>query len=98
MKKKDNTLLLAQKAILQNLYVIQDSYTDCINRGIADVDNEIYNQIAELIDDVNSITTREELDMIVISSKALEKRVDAWLASFGQTSVSLTWPIPPYEE
>jgi hypothetical protein len=96
MKIKENKVLLAKKTILKNLESIKASFLNCINQGMADIDNELYNQMLDLAEDVRVSNSVEELEVLIVRCKSLEKDIDSWLAALGQTSISLVWPLPPF--
>ncbi|MDE3046235.1 MAG: hypothetical protein KGJ02_06285 [Verrucomicrobiota bacterium] len=84
--------LKAKDIAMENLEAIRLSLARCVDEGMIDLEDLLYNEILGLIDDVSVMKTWEEMEELVAKAKIVEQDVAAWLAMHGRTSVSLPWP------
>ena len=87
--------LEARGDAVENLKAIQLSLSRCVDEGMADSNDEYYNQLLVLVDEASISETWDELMEVVSQAKILEIDVAAWLSGHGRTSISLPWPRPP---
>jgi hypothetical protein len=90
--------LEAKGDTVENLKAIKFNLSRCVDEGMIDLEDAYYNQILILIDEASLSETWDELMEVVSQSKVLEVDVAVWMASHGQTSISLPWPRPPIAE
>jgi hypothetical protein len=89
---KDKKLIAAKKKIIENLEIIQDTLTRCVEAGMIDFQSEYHNRLVDLIDDAHIVDTMEELLEAEEMGKTLETDVVGWLSLHGRETVSLSWP------
>lgn len=89
---KDHAIERAKTLVLQNLESIQISLIRCVDEGMIDLGNERYNEILGLIEEAHLADNRDELQEVIIRSRAYERDIAAWLARRGRTTVSIAWP------
>lgn len=77
-----------------NIKAIMVNMTRCVDDGYIDLEDIFYNQLLALLDETDISENWDELEEVISKAKTLEIDVAAWLASHGQTSVSLPWPRP----
>lgn len=77
---------------LENLEAIRLSLSLCVDEGMIDLEDELYNQLLGLIDDVYEVRNWDEMEELIAQAKVLEQDIAAWLAMHGRTSYSLPWP------
>jgi hypothetical protein len=87
--------LEARGDAVENLEAIRINLNRCVSEGMADPNDEYYNELLVLIDEATLSENWEELMEVVTRAKTLEVDVAAWLSGHGQTSISLPWPRPP---
>lgn len=94
--KDDNTdFIKAKDLIYGNLEDIRLSLILCVDEGMMDLEDSLYNHLLDLIDDNAVLRTWDEMQALIDRAKILEQDIDAWLAMHGRTTISLTWPNPP---
>jgi hypothetical protein len=93
MDNKREKFLEKREEVLNNLDVLMFNLEKCEDAGMIDLDSEIYNKIDELIEEVNSIDTLEELEELVSQGKGIESKIDMWLNTQGETTIGLSWPL-----
>jgi len=81
-----------QKTTRENLEALRMYLIACVDDGMIDQGDELYNKTLALIEDCGALSTWDELDELVEQAKILEKDIDVWLAFHGRTSLSLPWP------
>lgn len=82
----------AQEDVLKNLAVLLFNLNICTDAGMLDKDESLYNRIQDIIDEVNTVDTMEELEEFVAQAKTIESQIDLWLANQGETTIGLDWP------
>ena len=82
----------AKEDVAENLEAIQLSLIRCVDEGMIDLEDFLYNEVLDLLEDARIVDTWDELMEIVARAKTLEIDVAAWLARHGRNSVSLPWP------
>lgn len=82
----------AQEDVLKNLAVLLFNLNICTDAGMLDKDETMYNRIQDIIDEVNTIDSMEELEEFVAQAKTIESQIDLWLVSQGEVTISLDWP------
>jgi hypothetical protein len=87
--------LEARGDTVENLKAIQLNLSRCVEEGMADSNDDYYNQLLILIDEASLSETWDELMEVISQAKILEVDVAAWLSNHGRTSISLPWPRPP---
>jgi hypothetical protein len=92
MESKNVKFLKIKEDILDNLDILIFNLENCVDAGMLDDGSAIYNTLEDLSDQINSIDTNEELEEIISQAKIIERQIDGWMATQGQTSISLTWP------
>lgn len=95
-KPDDNTLFIQAKDIVhENLEVIRMSLVTCVDEGMIDLEDSLYNQVLGLFEDTFILRTWEEMDELIERAKILEQDIAAWLSMHGRSSYSLPWPKRP---
>jgi len=89
---KNPQFIEAKEDVADNLEAIQLSLIRCVDEGMIDLEDLLYNQVLDLLEDVRIVNTWDELMEIVTRAKTLEIDVAAWLSRHGRTSISLPWP------
>jgi len=84
--------LEAKDTILENLEVLRTSLIFCVDEGMIDREDVLYNELLGLIDDVSVGKNWDEMEELIAKAKILEQDIAAWLSLHGKTSVSLPWP------
>ena len=92
---KDSDFFEAKGDTVNNLKAIQMHLIRCVDQGMIDLHDEYYNHLLSYIDEAAISRSWEELIEVISKAKVLEIDIAAWLASHGQTSISLPWPRPP---
>ena len=87
--------LEAKGDAVDNLKAIILNLTRCVDEGMVDLENAYYNELLSLVDEASLSGTWDELEEVITKAKTLEIDVAVWLASHGQTSISLPWPRAP---
>ena len=82
----------AQSAAIENLETLQLNLIRCVEEGMIDLDDDYYNEVLGLIDDINTLDSWPELEEAITRAKTLEIDIAAWLARQGRTTISLSWP------
>lgn len=82
----------AQEDVLKNLAILLFNLNICTDAGMLDKDENMYNRIQDIIDEVNTIDSMEELEEFVAQAKTIESQIDLWLVSQGEVTISLDWP------
>lgn len=90
--KKDPQLEKAAADVKDNLEALQMSLRRCVNEGMIDEGDAYYNELLDLIDDAEIVTTWDELKEIITRAKTIEVDIDAWLSIRGATTISMLWP------
>jgi hypothetical protein len=93
MKKEEEIFYKYQAQILDNLDNLRINLQNCEDLGMLDMDEVIYNEIVDLIDETKSVDTIEDLSEIITRAKTLETRVDSWFAKEGIENIEFNWPI-----
>ncbi len=92
-KPKDPTaFLLAQEQSAQNLAAIKQTLIGCVDDGMIDLGDTLYNALVEHIEEVSSAENWDELEELIEQSKILEQDIASWLSRHGKTSFALPWP------
>lgn len=92
MDKKNIKFLEKADQISSNINLLIFNLENCVEAGMLDDGSSYYNTLEDLMDQITSIDTHEELEEIISQAKIIERQIDSWLATHGQTSISLTWP------
>jgi hypothetical protein len=90
---KDPDLWNAKKDVRDNLETLRIYLVNCVDEGMIDLGDELYNAILALIEDNGVISTWDEMEELLERAKILERDIDVWLAFHGRTSLSLPWPV-----
>jgi hypothetical protein len=94
-KDPNSDLWTGQKIARDNLESLRVYINTCVEAGMIDFGDELYNTTLALIDDCGVLTSWDELFELVERAKVLEKDIDVWLALHGRTTLSLPWPTGP---
>lgn len=92
---KDSILIDAKHVVRDNLYALKFNLITCVDEGMIDQGDQLYNTVIALIADISVIKNWDEMLELIERSKTLERDVDVWLSLHGRTSLSLSWPTPP---
>ena len=92
MNESADIFIKKQEEILNNLSVLIFNLNICTDAGMIDKDDELYNKIEDLIEEVKIIDSLEELEEFVSQGKTIESQIDSWLTAQGETTVGLEWP------
>lgn len=92
-KKEIDKLILTKEQIIDNLDTLLARLDECTSLGMKDGNARIYNQTIELQEDVGVLDSYEELNIIIIRSRAIESEIDGWMASQGESTLGLEWPV-----
>lgn len=84
--------LEAKETVAENLEAIRLSLIRCVDEGMIDLEDVLYNESLALIDDVLIVKNWDEMDELIAKGKELEQEVAAWLSMHGRTSISFPWP------
>ena len=93
--KSPLVFLKLKSDIMDNLKAVRENLNRCVDEGMIDFEDEMYNQLLGLLDEVSVSTAWAELEEVIIKGKVLEVDVATFLANHGQTSISLPWPQLP---
>ena len=89
---KQEKFLSLKNQVLDNLLALKLRLEECTETGMPDPTNEMYNHITNLIDETEVIDIVPEIEIQISRGKDMEKRIDTWLASQGNSSMQLLWP------
>jgi hypothetical protein len=89
---KDPSLSDAKHKVYDNLLSLKFYLITCVDEGMIDLGDELYNTILALLEDVGIVANWDEMVELIERSKVLEQDVDVWLSMHGRTSLSLPWP------
>ncbi len=93
MEKKEEKLFFKyQDQIIDNLETLRINLENCEDAGLIDLDEIIYNEIVDLIEESKSIDTIIGLSEIITRAKVIETRIDSWYSKQGITNIELSWP------
>ena len=92
---KDPLFLQAKDVVFENLEAIRLSLIRCVDEGMIDMEDTLYNEVLGLIDEADIVKNWGEMEELIARSKTLEQDIAAWLAMHGRTSLSLPWPRKP---
>lgn len=92
MDDETTHFLEKKEEVLKNLDILHFNLEKCIDSGLTDTDSMIYNHIEDLVDEVDSIDSLEELEEFVFRAKTIESQINNWLVTFGESTISLSWP------
>jgi hypothetical protein len=84
--------LEAKETVNENLSTIKFSLIGCIDEGLVDEEDLLYNEALALLEDARVIGNWDEMEELITRAKTLETDVAVWLSMHGRNSVSLTWP------
>ena len=87
-----NTLDALKKKVIENLKILQNSRSECLDTGMEDISSKMYNEIYDLIEDTKASDNVEEIYSIIDQAIVIEKAIDVWLSSRGLNTSSLNWP------
>lgn len=93
--KRDLQLEKAAQDVKDNLTALQMSLRRCVNEGMIDEGDGYYNELLDLIDDTEILTSWPELGEIISRAKTIEVDIDAWLSIRGATTIAMLWPKIP---
>lgn len=91
-KKQEDIFEKYQDQVIDNLETLRTNLESCEDMGLLDMDEIIYNEIVDLVDETRAIDSLVELSEIIIKAKTIETRIDSWYAKEGITNVELSWP------
>jgi hypothetical protein len=94
-RDEDVAFIEAKDLVYENLDAIRVSLVLCVDEGMMDLEDSLYNLLLGLLDDAAILRSWDELDALVVKAKVLEQDIAAWLAMHGRTSYSLAWPKKP---
>ena len=86
-------LIKTKQEIIDNLDLLIAKLNDCTTMGMRDLNARLYNQILSLQEDVGALDSYEELNTIIIRAKAVETEIDGWLATQGESTLGIEWPV-----
>jgi len=92
MVNEENNFLKYKDQIIDNLEQLRINLENCEDMGMLDMDDVIYNEIFDLIEEAAAVETLTELSEIVLKAKTVETKVENWYAKEGITNIELTWP------
>jgi hypothetical protein len=92
MKDEAENFLNTKEDVLNKLVILHFNLKKCVEIGMIDNDSDIYNNIDDIIDLVKAVDTKEELEEVITQAKTIERQIDIWLSSQGQTTISISWP------
>lgn len=82
----------AKDSAVENLETIRYELDKCVNAGMLDMEDMLYNTLISLMEEASMLKNWEELEELVERAKTIEQDVAAWLSYHGLNTVSLTWP------
>lgn len=94
MKKDPNHLefLDAKEDVLDNLEELRMGLVKCIDEGMIDLEDMLYNELLDLTDEAHLSESWDDLLEVIAKAKTLEIDVASWLARHGRSGISFTWP------
>ena len=92
MKDDSHELLNKKEAMLENLYDIKTTLSECTDSGYEDIEDVMYNEILALIDATKESGEKEDLLEIIAKAKVIENALDSWLSIHGVSNLELEWP------
>lgn len=92
MKKENAIFYKYQSQIIDNLENLQVTLQSFEDLGMEDLDDVIYNEILDLIDETKSVDTFEDLSEIITRAKTIETKIDIWSSKEGIENLELEWP------
>lgn len=87
--------LEAKDAAIENLETIRFELDRCINAGMLDMENQLYNILISIMDEMPLIKNWDGLEELISRAKTIEQDVAVWLSYHGLNTVSLSWPHRP---
>ena len=90
--KEQEKFLLIKEAVLENLALIKRTLEECVEDGMLDPGEDLYNYITTLIEDAEAIAILPELEIVIFRGQDVEKQIDSWLATQGRVTIGLRWP------
>jgi hypothetical protein len=89
---KDKPFHDAIKEVTANLDEIQTTLIQCVEQGMLDTEDILYNRLLDLLDDASIVNNWDDLEELINQAKTLEQDIAAWLSLNGRTSYSYHWP------
>ena len=87
-----------RQKVYDHINTLQDRVEACTSLGMKDFGDQKYNETVDLLDELEEIRTYPELAEIQLKAQNLERALNGWLASKGQTTLAISWPKIPLEE
>lgn len=82
----------SKNQVYRNLHTLKERFLFWANLTLTDPDHVLYNQITELLNDVQSLENYEDLEAFIEKSKNIEIQLDSVLEKEGQNTRALNWP------
>ena len=90
--KKMEEFLNKQDKTIDNIGSLRVSLSECIDSGLQDIDDALYNELSSLEDDAKIAENDVDLAAVISRAKTIEKKLDNWYASLGISTLELNWP------
>jgi hypothetical protein len=91
-KKKKDKFYDYQDQVIDNLETLRINLENCEEMGMQDIEETIYNEIVDLINETKAIDSIIGLSEIISRAKIIETQIDNWYSKEGITNTELTWP------
>lgn len=84
--------LILKEKILDCIDSLSINYQRCEDAGMKDTESILYNKIETLFDNLKVSNTKGALEEIIFLGKLIEKDMENWMVSIGQSTTSINWP------
>lgn len=88
----EEKFLEAREDVLNNIGILQINLEKCLEVGMEDPGDGLYNSIDNLINHVKNVSSWDMLKEAIEQAKKIEMEIDRFLLMIGQSTVGLTWP------
>lgn len=92
-KKEKDIFYKYQDQVIENLETLKINLENCEDLGMLDMDETIYNELVDLIEDARAADNLENLSELITRAKTIESNIDSWYSKEGLTNVELSWPL-----
>ena len=90
---KDPDLWDAEEMVRENLESLRIYLINCVDEGMIDLGDELYNQIITFIEETSSISNWDDLSELIVRAKTLERDIDVWLSLTAAPAYRLSGPL-----
>jgi hypothetical protein len=82
----------SKNQVYKNFSILKERFIFWSQLSLTDPNHVLYNTITELLNNIRSVKTSEELEVFIEKGKNIENELDVYLEKEGQNSKALLWP------